>query len=101
MNYPPRVIYEQAAQGINAPEAVASVTQIVPRTTFDAGGSYTGVLSDGRAFVVLVLAEAESDNLADAKKAADYAGGVVTGDVARQVSDPVCDALIAAGFGTT
>lgn len=50
--------------------------------------------------VVLDMTRADAEALATAKKAADGAGGVVPGDVARQVSDPVCDALIAAGYGT-
>lgn len=50
--------------------------------------------------LVLDMTRAEADALADAKQAADGAGSVVPGDVARQVSDPVCDALVAAGYGT-
>jgi hypothetical protein len=50
--------------------------------------------------IIVQIDQATADALADAKQAADGAGGVVPGDVARQVSDPVCDALIAAGYGT-
>jgi len=59
-----------------------------------------GVTAEYRQVTVLI-ADADADTLADDKRAADFGGGVVIGDVARQVSDPVCDALIAAGYGTT
>lgn len=98
MNYPPRVIYEQAAQGTNDPEAVASVTQLVPRATFDAGGAYAGVLSDGRAVVVLVMSQADADTLATNRQT--RLPSDLLADQAKPTAHTVADALIAADFGS-